>query len=214
MSFFWPFNKKQKDDGETLKTEIKHAFSAVKQDINKAAEWITHLNDKHAHHETKFEHMESRLATVESELEELKSFMNFFSSHVNRGFSKQVFKQRQTAVYKQTPVEGVQTAVQTGVQTAFLGNLSVMERAIVWVLANTNMKLSCEDIATILNKDKATIRGQINSIKQKSENLVVEFLEKNGKKRYYIEDSVKEMIVSNSTEKKKEKVRIKHRSRE
>ena len=109
---------------------------------------------------------------------------------------KQAFKQGQTAVYKQTAVQGVQTAVQTGVQTAFLGNLSVMERAIVWVLLNTDMKLSCEDIAAILNKERATIRGQLNSIKQKNEGLIDEISEKNGKKRFFVNSETKDVLLS------------------
>lgn len=182
----------------------------MKNDLNKAGEWISHLHEKNKHHETKFEGMEARLSTIESDIEEMKNFMNFFSSRMNKGFSKQLFKQEQTPVYKQTAVQGVQTPVQTVVQTAFLGNLSVMERAIVWVLANTEMKLSYEDIAAILNKEKATIRGQLNSIKQKSENLIDEITEKNGKKRYFVGEKTKEMLLSNISE---NKVRIKRKNK-
>jgi len=187
---------KKRDDSENLKNEVKQAFSAVKQDISKAAEWITHLNNKHKTHENKIRGIDSRLSTIENELEDIKNFMNFFSTRMNSKTLKQLSKQEQTAVYKQTAVEGVQTPVQTGVQTAFLGHLSVMERAIVWVLANTNQKLSCEDISVILNKERSTVRGQLNSIRQKNEDLISENMEKNGKKRFFIDDNIKEMIVS------------------
>ena len=119
--------------------------------------------------------------------------------------NKQLFKQRQTADYKQTGVLGVQTGVQTGVQMSFLSSLSTMERAIVWVLLNTDMKLSCEDIAAILNKEKSTIRGQINAIKQKSEGMVEEAIEKNGKKRYFVGEEVKDMLLSNMKAEKKKR---------
>jgi len=195
--FFGLFGKKE--DVSELKDEIKQAFKAVKQDIKNAADWVTHLNSRDKQHEESIDEINSRLSSMENDLDEIKTFISFFDSRI----SKQLFKQRQTGVYKQTAVQGVQTAVQTGVygvqtavQNAFLGNLSVMERAIVWVLLNTDMKLSYEDIATILNKDKATIRGQMNAIKQKSEGMVEEAMEPNGKKRYFISEDMREMLLN------------------
>ncbi|MEM2956150.1 MAG: hypothetical protein QW041_01060 [Candidatus Pacearchaeota archaeon] len=199
---FWPFKKS--NEHETLKNEIKQAFSAVKQDINKAAEWISHLHTKDKHHETKFEVINSRLSMIEKDLEEIKNFISFFSTRTNRVLFKQLSKQGQTPVYKQTTVGGVQTAVQTAVQTGFLGNLSANERLIVWTLLNTDMKLSCEDIAAILNKERSTIRGQINAIKQKSENLISEISENNGKKRFFIDEKVKEMLLSKISESRRQ----------
>jgi len=190
---------KKKDDNSELKEEIKQSFNSVKQDIKKAAEWITHLNSRSNNHENHTSNIDDRLSTIENDLDQIKTFISFFDNRI----SKQLFKQQRTGVYKQTAVQGVQTAVQTGVygvqtaiQTAFLGHLSVMERAIVWVLLNTDMKLSYEDIATILNKDKATIRGQINAIKQKSEGLIEEMTENNGKKRYFIDEEMKETLLN------------------
>ena len=58
-----------------------------------------------------------------------------------------------------------------------------MERAIVWALLNADMRLSYEDLAALLGKDKSTIRGQINTIKQKNSNIIMEAREANGKKR-------------------------------
>ncbi len=187
---WWLFARKEDVGG--LKEDIKHSFSAVKQDLKKASEWITHLNTRDKHHENSVDELKERLASMESEVSEMKTFMAFFSTKM----SKQLFKQQQTADYKQTGVEGVQTPVQTGVQSAFLRNLSVMERAIIWTLLNTEMKLSCEDIASILNKERSTIRGQLNAIKQKNEGILGEFLEKNGKKRYYIPEEVREVVFS------------------
>lgn len=191
----------KKEDNSELKQGIKQSFDAVKQDIKKAADWITHLNTRDEQHENDISGINDRLSSIENDLSEIKTFISFFDSRV----SKQLFKQRQTGVYKQTAVQGVQTAVQTGVygvqtavQNAFLGNLSVMERAIVFVLLNADskMKLSYEDIAALLGKEKATIRGQINAIKQKSEGIIEEIIEPNGKKRYFISEDMKEMLLN------------------
>ena len=187
---WWLFASKE--DHTDLKNEVKQAFSGVKNDLKKASEWITHLNTRDQQHEQSVEELHDRLSSMEDEISEMRNFIAFFSTKM----SKQVFKQRQTGVYKQAAVEGVQTGVQTAVQSSFLNNLSVMERAIVWTLLNTDLRLSCEDVAAILNKERSTIRGQINSIKQKSEGLIEEFMEKNGKKRFFIPEDVRETVFS------------------
>ena len=92
--------------------------------------------------------------------------------------------------------------MQTAVQSPNLEQFSVTERAIIWVLLNTDMKLSYDDLAAMLGKERSTIRGQINTIKQKSENLISEGIEKNGKKRLYISEEIKEKLL------KKQKVRV------
>ena len=198
---FWPFKKRDDTVYDDLKNEVKQAFGSVRGDVNKAAEWISHLHTKHKHHETKFDLVDQRLSTIESDLEEIKNFISFFSAKMNKGVFKQLSKQEQTPVYKQTAVGAVQTGVQTAVQSGFLGNLSANERLIVWTLLNTDMKLSCEDIASILNKERSTVRGQINAIKQKSD-FLSETLENSGKKRFFIDDSVKEMLLSKVSESK------------
>ncbi|MFC1685731.1 hypothetical protein ACFLZZ_01780 [Nanoarchaeota archaeon] len=187
---WWLFSSKEEHND--LKTEVKQAFSAVKGDLKKASDWITHLNTRDKHHEHGVEEIHERLSSMEEEISEMKGFIAFFSTKM----SKQLFKQRQTGVHKQTAVEGVQTPVQTAVQSSFLQNLSVMERAIVWTLLNTDLKLSCDDISSILNKERSTVRGQINSIKQKSEGLIDEVLEKSGKKRFFIPEEVRETVFS------------------
>ena len=78
-----------------------------------------------------------------------------------------------------------------------------MERAIVWALINSDMRLSYEDLSTVLGKDKSTIRGQINAIRRKSESLIQEVREPNGKKRVFIPEKVREMVL------KEVKVRVK-----
>ena len=198
---WWIFG--QEDDHSELKEEIKQSFGAVKQDFKKAADWIAHLNSRDKHHELSIDEMKERLSSVESEMEEMKQVISFFSMRIN----KQLFKQRQTVDYKQTAVLGVQTGVQTAVQMGFLSSLSTMERAIVWILLNTDMKLCCEDISAILNKERSTIRGQINAIKQKSEGMLEESVENNGKKRFFISEDVKDMLLSKMKVEKKLRVK-------
>jgi hypothetical protein len=64
------------------------------------------------------------------------------------------------------------------------------------------MKLSYDDLAAMLGKERSTIRGQINTIKSKSESLIEEVVEKNGKKRVFIPEEIKEKML------KKTKVRV------
>ena len=77
--------------------------------------------------------------------------------------------------------------------------------ALLWALLNANdgMKLSYDDLAALLGKNKSTIRGQINAIKQKNEGLIEEIRESNGKKRLYIPEKAKNFLL------KSVKVRVK-----
>lgn len=176
---------------EKLRGEVQDSFDHVKKDFNKVGEWIKHLDDKHVSHEGEISSIKDQLMTIHEDLMELKDFVSFFGPQISKGLSKQT----QTSAVKQ-PMSGlVQTPIQTGVQTDVLENLTVMERAIVWALLNSEMRLSYEDLAALLGKDKSTIRGQINTIKQKSEGLIEESREANGKKRLYIPDEVRAMVV-------------------
>jgi len=190
--FEWLFGRKR--DTEELKEETKKSFEAVKKDIDNVSDWIKHLNSQDSKKDLKFVEIDERLTSMETEFEGIKNMLAFMEGK----FSKRVFKQRQTAAGKQTGVQGVQTAVQTAVQTGGRGlfeNLSVMERAMVYVLLNTDLKLSYDDLAAMLGKSRATVRGQINSIKQKSEDLIQEIIERNGKKRVFIPDNLKETLL-------------------
>jgi septal ring factor EnvC (AmiA/AmiB activator) len=184
---------------EKLRAEVQDSFNHVKKDFNKVGEWIKHLDDKHGSHESEISNIKDQLLTIQEDIIELKDFVSFFGPQISRGLSKQV----QTNVIKQTQQGAVQTGVQMGVQTDILENLTVMERAIVWALLNSEMRLSYEDLAALLGKDKSTIRGQINTIKQKRGNLIEESREINGKKRLYIPNSIRDSVV------KSVKIRIK-----
>ena len=172
---------------EKLKGEVQDSFNHVKKDFNKVGEWIKHLDDKHVSHDGEITMIKEQLLLVHEDLIEIKDFISFFgpqlSKHVPMG------------AVKQPSMSGVQTVAQTGVQTGILDNLTVMERAIVWALLNSEMKLSYEDLAALLGKDKSTIRGQINTIKQKNEGIIMEVRESNGKKRLYIPDEVRSIII-------------------
>lgn len=199
--FGWIFGRKK--EIENIKEETKKSFEAVKKDTNNMGLWIKHLNVKDSEHDSKIDILNDKLSSIESDVEGLKNMLSF----LELGVSKQISEQSKQLFNKQTPVEGVQTAVQTAVQADILHNFSVMERAIIWILLNTDLKLSYDDISAMLGKDKTTVRGQVNSIKQKSEGMIQEFVERNGKKRLYITEKVKERLL------KGVKVRVKRAER-
>jgi len=198
--FGWFKKKADVEDVERLKYAVQTGFNSVKRDFSNTSTWIKHLSDKGEQQNEEISEIYDELSSIRSDIENLKNMIDILGN-------KKLFKQQQTVFNKQTAVEVVQTAVQTAVQTPFLDNfldnLSVTERAIVWVMLNSEMKLSYDDLAAMLGKERATIRGQVNSIKQKSDGLVEEVIGKNNKKRYFIPDGVKGMML------KKVKVRVK-----
>lgn len=180
-------HKKRIDD---LKTEIQDSFNHVKKDFNKVGEWIKHLDDKHGNHDNELLSIKEQILSIQEDLMEIKDFISFFGPQISRGLSKQTT----TNMLKQTNSNLVQTSVQTDVQSDILDNLTVMERGIVWALLNSDMKLSYEDLASLLGKNKSTIRGQINTIRQKNK-IIEESSEINGKKRLYIPDDIKSLVM-------------------
>jgi hypothetical protein len=189
IKMFGLFGHKKRVD--KLKTEVQESFDHVKKDFNKVGEWIKHLDGKHSTHDEEISQIKDQLLTIHNDLIELKDFVSFFGPQISGAVSKQ----HPQGVVKQPLGGDVQTAVQTAVQTDILSKLTVMERAIVWALLNSEMRLSYEDLAALLGKDRSTIRGQINSIKQKSPDLVLEVRESNGKKRLYVPDEVGSVII-------------------
>jgi hypothetical protein len=195
---FWIFKKRDdKKEIETLKVAVQTGFNSAKQDIGKITSWIKHLDAKTIKANEGVLDLRQEISSLKEEVEGLKNILSILAD-------KQSFKQRQPLFNKQTGDVDVLNTVQTAVQTDFLNRLSTTERAIVYVLLNSgDMKLSHEDLASILGKRKATIRGQINSIKQKSEGLISESIGENSKKRVYIPDNIREILL------KKRKVRDK-----
>ena len=187
----WFFNKYNRKEIELVKEEVKNSFFNVKEDMDKISQWVTHLHTKDISREGDLSQVKIDLSTMKQEINELKELI----SVLTQSDSEEVFKTPVQNKHKQTVVGGVQTPVQTPVQTDILDNLTVMERGIVWALLNSEMKLSYEDIAALLGKEKSTIRGQINSIKQKNKGLIMEYKELTGKKRVYIPEEMREKVI-------------------
>ena len=194
--FDWFFGK-----GETnkIKEETLKGFESVKKDIQSVGGWIKHLDSEKELHKKEIFEIKDILSTLKEDVEELKNIVSL----VEGANSKWIFKKSKQLFNKQTAVYPVQTAVQTAVQTPNLDDFSVSERAILWVLLNTDLKLSYDDVAAVLGKERSTIRGQINAIKSKSEGIIEEITEKNGKKRVFIPEEIREKLL------KKTKVRVK-----
>ncbi len=192
-----------KKEVKRIEEESKRSFENIKNDFSKVGKWIQHLDDKTTNNDLEMLDIKQQLNLIIEDLEELKEAFSLFGRPLS--------KQTTHTVYKQTNNVDVQTAVQTAVQTSILSNLTTSERAIVMALmysSGEDMKLSYEDLAAMLNKDKSTIRGQINAIKQKSESLIKESRELNGKKRLYIPEEIAQLIL------KTVKVRVKKGKKE
>lgn len=193
---FWWFSGKKEID--KVKDETKKSFDSVKKDISSVSGWIKHLDSEKNLHKKEIEEIRVILSTIKEDVEGIKNVV----SVMNELKSNRVFKTPKQIFNKQTSVYAVQTGVQTCVQTPNLNQFSVTERAILWILLNSDMKLSYDDLAAMLGKERSTIRGQINAIRQKSESLIEEEIEKNGKKRVFIPEEIKEKML------KKTKVRV------
>lgn len=198
--FDWLFKKR---DVEEIKEETKRGFESVKKDITAVSGWIKHLDSEKNFQKREIEDIKNILSSIQEEVQGIKNVVSFMGEMKTNSRSSGSFKTPGRVLNKQTSVYDVQTPVQMGVQTPNLNNFSVSERAMIWVLLNTDLKLSYDDIAAMLGKDKSTVRGQINTIRQKSDGLILEIIEANGKKRVYINDEIKEKLL------KKQKVRVK-----
>jgi biotin operon repressor len=177
-----------------LEEDIKKSFNDVKKDFDSVGKWIKHLNKGHEHAHGGLNSLKADLASIKEEIEELKEVISVL--HLDREHGQ--LSKKQPVLNRQSDVlnvqEGVQTPVQTGNFYNILQDLSSNERLIVFTLLNTDMRLSYEDIARLLGKERSTIRGQINAIKRKSEGLIHEITEQSGKKRLYVKDEMKEKL--------------------
>jgi len=181
--------------GKQLEEETKKGFSAVKDDIDKVGKWIQHLHGQDKQLFDVVSELKSELSSVKTDIGELREAINL-AREAER--DKRVFK-KLPVLHKQTADCVVQEAVQTPVQTGniydILKGLTSNERLLILTLMNQQeMKLSYEDLAMLLGKERSTIRGQINAIKQKSEGLIEELIEKNGKKRVYVPQEIREKL--------------------
>lgn len=196
------FRKKEdKTEINNLKQAVQTGFNNVKHDINNLTKWIKHLDAQDVQVKNDLIDVSEDISSIKEEIENLKNMISILGN-------AQSFKQRRTVFDKQTVDYPVLDSVQTDVQTAILDNLTANERAIIFMLLNSDMKLSYEDLAAMLGKNKSTIRGQVNSIKQKSEGLIEESMGENNKKRVYIPEKTKEILL------KSRKVRDKSKKKE
>jgi len=188
----WWFSKKR---GRELEEKTEKGFSAVKKDIDSVGRWIKYLDKRDKQLFDSISLLRGELSSLKDEVGALSEGLGIVEEGVK---NKQVFK-KLPVLDKQGAVEGVQKVVQTAVQTgSFYENLKGLtsnERLVMFTLMNSDMKLSYEDLAMLLGKERSTIRGQINSIKQKSgEELIQETVEKNGKKRVFVPMHLKEKL--------------------
>lgn len=199
--FGWFFGK---GEVNRVRQETRKGFENVKKDFAHVSKWLKHLNSEKKRQKEDIESLKESISSLKKNITEIENALSFIGEmKMNRKIQtpKQVSKQ-------QTAVQVVQTGVQTGVQAPKLEQFSLTERAILWILLNNSgMKLSYEDIGRLLGKEKSTIRSQISIIKQKSESLIEEIIEKNGKKRVFIPEELKEKML------KKAKVRVKDKKK-
>jgi hypothetical protein len=190
VMFWWSSKKSIKE----LEEKTENSFSAVKRDMDSVGKWIKHLDTKDKQLFDLFFSLKDEISTLNDELAALREGMDLA---VEEEKNKRVFK-KLPVFGKQTPVEDVQKAVQTAVQTdniyGILKNLSGNERLVILTLLNSDMKLSYEDLALLLGKERSTIRGQVNAIKQKTQGIIQEVVEQSGKKRVFIPGEIKEKM--------------------
>lgn len=198
----WLFGGKK--EVERLKEDTKKGFESVKEDINSVGKWIKHLDSEKNLREKEIDEIKEVLSSMQTDIEGIKnvvSIVNELGPRRKNQTTKQLFG-------KQTPVYAVQTGVQTGVQTPNFDQFSVTERAIIWVLLNSDLKLGYDDLAAMLGKERSTIRGHLNRIRQKDFGLIEEVIEKNGKKRIFVSEDIKERLL------KRVKVRVEKREKQ
>jgi len=198
--FGWLFGKKS---DEKIVEQTKNSFSAVKKDMEETGRWIKHLDEQDKQLFDEMRQLKADLSSIRDEVESLREGLEIATD----GEKEQQLFEKMPQRRKQTAVDDVEEGVQTGVQTAnfyeILKGLTANERLLVFTLMNSDMKLSYEDLALLLGKERSTVRGQINSIKQKSPGIIEEISEKNGKKRVFVPEEIRDKL------RKYAKVRVK-----
>lgn len=206
---FGLFRKKRSDIKE-IDEKVKTSFKIMRNDMEKISNWVLHFKERHEEHDKKHEHHDGRIEDIYLRLIKLEKKLEDVWTGVQTGVQTAVrtsalSKHRQTDVRSKRTTKGVQTGVQTENEELIetLRGLTPMERVVVWTLLNTDLKLSYDDLCTALGKRKSTLRGQINGIKQKTEDLIREKIETDGTKRFYISESLKEDLMGRINRKRK-----------
>ncbi len=200
--FNWLFKKEEKHVLDEHKQAVQTALNKVKQDMDHVGKWLKHLNETDSGLKKDVEDIKDDLTSIKNDMNELKEMLK----QPEEKIYAPIFKQPQTVRVKQTADYGVQTAVQNNVQAAFFDRLSISEKALIGILLSSDMKLSYEDLAVMTGKDPTTVRGQVNTIRQKAEGLIEEHVEKNGKKRLFVPEKIKGILLKRvKSKRKKEK---------
>jgi predicted transcriptional regulator len=188
--FEWFFGKGVRK----LEKETKKGFSEVKKDMDVVGKWIKYFEKRDKQVFDVISTLKNDLSSINNDIESLRLGLDLSTNAVK---NKQAFK-KLPVLDKQTGVEDVYKVVQTSVQTDniydILKGLSSNERLLIMTIMNNEMKLSYEDLALLLGKERSTIRGQVNSIKQKREGLIEEIIEKNGKKRIFVPSEIRSKL--------------------
>lgn len=190
-----------------LEEETRKSFSEVKKDFDNVGKWIKHLEGRDKQLFEILNELKSEIASIHDEIDGVKEAVSLtnLAEENKQLFEKTGVLDKQGAVY--AVEKAVQTPVQTGNLHDILANLSSNERLLILTLMNSEMKLSYEDLARLLGKERSTVRGQINAIKQKSEGLIQELTEPTGKKRVYVSEEVRNKL------QKYAKVRVKDKKK-
>ena len=188
--FFWIRKKEMMDLNEKfdrIHSSLHRSFLNVKTDM-------THLNSKFDKLQNYHRSKENEFLRLQERVDQLELLFNeaFGAKQKDERVFGQPFGQTQTDSRLKQPSVVVQTDKIGDKHTK---NMTPMERAIISIMINSDIKLSYEDLSVMIGRDKSTIRGQINNIKQKNESLLTEFIERNGKKRFFVEERVKNEIL-------------------
>ncbi|PIN91407.1 hypothetical protein COU57_00710 [Candidatus Pacearchaeota archaeon CG10_big_fil_rev_8_21_14_0_10_32_14] len=188
----WLF--RSQDNTQRVEEDTKKGFEKVREEMGNITRWIKHLDSQRDIQGEEINEIKESLSSLKGEIEGLKNMVSLLGNLRPGGG----FKTPRQMSIKQVPDYGVGVGVQTAVQTPNLSIFTVNERALLWILLNTDMRLSYEDLATMLGKEKSTIRSQINTIRQKNGEMIEEIIEKNGKKRVFVPEGIKEIIQKKS----------------
>jgi len=200
---WWLFRKKRDVEIEKkfsdLHNALDNSFVNIKKDVHDISKWLHHFKGKHDVHEKKFSLINYRISNIEEALEEIQNSWTAVQTAIQTG---ELSKHEHTNTRPNGHLEASkQVSKQEKMESESLSiverlrKLTVMERAVVWALLNTDLKLSYDDLSVALGKDKSTLRGQINNIKTKSEGLIEEYAEKDGKKRFFISEKSKSELL-------------------
>ena len=184
----WGFFRKKEawihERFESLHRHLGVSFSAIKKDMTEINRWLYAFQEQHKNHKKGYTEIERRVREIEAILPSLLRDLEAMQTVVQTAVqNKQSYKQQQTnSRLGQTQDEPFMSQLR---------GLSITERAIVWVLLNTDLKYSYEDLKSALGKDESTLRGQINQIKKRCPHLIHEYAENSGKKRFFIDEKIK-----------------------